>query len=144
MDFSTVARISASGMQFQKARVEAATMNLANIGTVANAEGALFQPVEAVAMSAGFPLNRSFASVQSALSGVFDVQIRATSREPIRSYEPGNPAADVQGYVQHPDIDHLNEMMTLTSAVRTYEANLAAIQSARTMFAKALEIGGNS
>ena len=65
-------------------------------------------------------------------------------KEPVKTYEPGNPLAESDGYVLHPNIDHLNEMMTITSAVRAYEANLAAIQSARVMCNKALEIGSNS
>ena len=43
--------------------------------------------------------------------------------------------------VAYPPVDHTAEMMTIVSATRGYEANLAALQVARTLAARALEIG---
>lgn len=144
MDYSTIARISASGMSFQKARVEAATLNLANIGTVADASGRLYQPLTVVAQGVRNSFAGSYSTLKSTLLGVSAAQVMPSDRPGVRSYEPGHPLADKDGYVSHPDIDHLTEMMTINSAVRAYEANVAAVQSARAMCTKALEIGGNS
>ncbi|WP_172200446.1 flagellar basal body rod protein FlgC [Niveibacterium sp. COAC-50] len=144
MNFSEIARISASGLALQKARVEAATLNLANIGTVADASGRLYQPLTAVAEPSQPAFAGTLTSLRRALLGAGDVRLVASERAPVKSYEPGHPMADAQGYVSHPDIDHLNEMMTINGAVRAYEANLAAVQTARQMCSKALEIGSGA
>ena len=53
----------------------------------------------------------------------------------------GHPDADGQGYVSLPDINVVEEMANMMTALRTYEANAATINSAKTMFNKALELG---
>ena len=49
-----------------------------------------------------------------------------------------------QGLRQLPGVDTATEMVTLMSATRAYEANVAAMNAARTLALKALEIGGAS
>jgi flagellar basal-body rod protein FlgC len=51
--------------------------------------------------------------------------------------------AKQKGFVAYPGINTVNEMVTLISATRAYEANVAALNAARVMALKALEIGGN-
>jgi len=43
----------------------------------------------------------------------------------------------------YPAINPVNEMVTMITATRAYEANVAALNAARVMAMKALEIGGN-
>jgi flagellar basal-body rod protein FlgC len=59
-------------------------------------------------------------------------------------HEPGHPLADEKGFVSYPGVDPAMEMVTLLDATRAYEANVAAMNMARAMSLKALEIGGNS
>ena len=48
--------------------------------------------------------------------------------------DPGNPAADAQGFVKMPNVDLLIELADMREANRTYEANLqVAKQSADMM-----------
>lgn len=56
-------------------------------------------------------------------------------------YDPGNPDANAEGYVQMPNVDIVTEMVNMISATRAYEANVTAINSTKGMAAKALEIG---
>jgi flagellar basal-body rod protein FlgC len=58
--------------------------------------------------------------------------------------DPGHPQADARGYVSYPGVDPATEMMTMLSASRAYEANVVAMNTARAMAVKALEIGGAS
>jgi flagellar basal-body rod protein FlgC len=44
--------------------------------------------------------------------------------------------------VAYPGVDHTAEMLNLNTALRAYEANVAAMNAAKTMAAKALDIGG--
>jgi flagellar basal-body rod protein FlgC len=56
-------------------------------------------------------------------------------------YEPGHPDADDAGYVQLPNVELVEEMANLVSAVRSYEANVAAATASRRMATTALDIG---
>jgi flagellar basal-body rod protein FlgC len=57
-----------------------------------------------------------------------------------RVYDPGNPAADAQGYVTMPNVDSVTEMVNLIDSSRSYEANVTAMQTAKTMFTRTLDI----
>ena len=55
-------------------------------------------------------------------------------------YDPMHPHADENGYVQYPDINVVDEMARMMSANRIYEANLTAVQAAKEMIKRTLEI----
>jgi flagellar basal-body rod protein FlgC len=57
-----------------------------------------------------------------------------------RVYDPGSPDADAQGYVSMPNVNPVTEMVDLISASRAYEANVTAMQTAKQMFSKTLDI----
>ena len=56
-------------------------------------------------------------------------------------YDPQHPDANDEGYVQLPNVNLLEEMVNMMSASRSYEANVTAINAAKGMAQKALEIG---
>jgi flagellar basal-body rod protein FlgC len=55
-------------------------------------------------------------------------------------YDPGHPDADAQGYVSLPNVNAVSEMTDLISASRAYEANVTAMNTAKQMFSKTLEL----
>ena len=55
-------------------------------------------------------------------------------------YDPGHPDADKDGYVKMPNVNVVTEMVDMISASRSYEANVTAIDGAKTMAKDALEI----
>jgi flagellar basal-body rod protein FlgC len=57
-------------------------------------------------------------------------------------HEPGHPLADARGFVSYPGVDAAAEMVSLMGASRAYEANVAAMNTARVLALKALDIGG--
>ena len=57
-----------------------------------------------------------------------------------RVHQPGNPAADADGYVQTPNVNTMIEMMDMREAQRSYEANMNVITTSRQMMAKTLEL----
>ncbi|MCA9557941.1 MAG: flagellar basal body rod protein FlgC, partial [Myxococcales bacterium] len=64
------------------------------------------------------------------------------SAAPLRLvYEPNNPAANAEGYVEMPNVNVINEMVDMLTASRSYEANVTAIQAIKGMAQSALEIG---
>ena len=59
-------------------------------------------------------------------------------------YEPGHPDADANGYVAMPNVSLINEMVDMMSASRAYQANISAIESAKSMAQQAINIVGQS
>jgi flagellar basal-body rod protein FlgC len=55
-------------------------------------------------------------------------------------YDPGHPDADAEGYVLLPNVNPITEMVDMITASRAYEANVSAVQAAKDMFSRALEI----
>lgn len=138
MDPLRLAELSAAGLLAQKARVEAAAANLANLHASSADPAARYRPVTAVihAAPAGFG-----AAWQAAGP---TVQLVPSDAPPRRAYEPGHPHADADGIVSYPGIDPTHEMLTVMSALRAYEANLAALQATRSLAARALDIGSHA
>ena len=58
-----------------------------------------------------------------------------------RTYDPGHPDADEQGYVDYPNVDLTTEIADMLSATRAYEANITVVNASKSMALKALEIG---
>jgi flagellar basal-body rod protein FlgC len=56
-------------------------------------------------------------------------------------YDPGNPDANTQGYVQYPNVNVVTEMVNLMTASRAYEAGVTSIESLKSMAQSALKIG---
>jgi flagellar basal-body rod protein FlgC len=142
MDYAQVFEISASGMRVQKTRLEVAAHNLANMNTVAAADGTPFQPLRVVshAINRTASFSEIFESSQLA-GGASAALVADTTAQPRWVHEPGHPQADKQGMVRYPGVSHLDQMMTINEALRAYEANVSALQAAKTMAARALDIG---
>lgn len=147
MDYAQVFEISSSGMHVQKTRLEVAAHNLANANTVSQADGTPYQPMRVISRAAapGRAMAASFSEVMDSnrLGGAEAVLVPDLSVAPRLAHEPGHPNADANGNVRYPGVNHLDQMVSITEALRAYEANVAALQAAKTMAARALEIGGN-
>ncbi len=148
MDYMQAFAISSAGMAVERMRVDVAALNLANANTIQTPDGVRYQPARVVARpaSAGVSFADRFAvGLDSALDGALpEASIEPTLTAPRTVYEPGHPFANERGFVTYPGVDSATEMVTLTSALRAYEANVAALNMARTLALKALEIGGAS
>lgn len=139
--FSTL-RISASGLSAERLRMDTVASNIANVNTTRGENGqpyrrkiAVFQENLASAM------NPETGNNDNKLLGVKAVGI-AEDQSPFRRvYDPSNPDADKDGYVNMPNVNILNEMADMMVASRSYEANVNAVNSEKSMFSKALEIG---
>ena len=53
----------------------------------------------------------------------------------------GNPQADANGFVSYPGYDHAAEMTLMVKTERAYEANIVALNTARQMYLRAMEVG---
>jgi flagellar basal-body rod protein FlgC len=146
MDYLTAFAISGSGMSVEKLRLDVTAVNLANVHSTRSASGAPFQPLTVVSSARE---GASFAAALAAGSAALPLgaqvsEVRASAVPPRMVYEPSHPDADSKGFVAYPGVNTVNEMVNLISATRAYEANVAALNAAKVMALKALEIGGNT
>ncbi len=133
MDMTTALDISARGMQAQTTRLRVIAENLANQDTTGSSPGG--QPYQRKTVSFRNNLDRA--------SGVALVSVQQVGRDksafPLR-YDPGHPAADSSGYVRTPNVNAMIEVMDMREAQRSYNANLAVMQVARSMISRTIEM----
>ncbi len=144
MSFMKSLDIGASALSAERTHLNVISMNLANVNTTRTPEGGpykrktvLFQstPVET-------PFGKAMQSeLDRELMGVKAKAVLNDNRPFKMVYDPGHPDADQEGYVRLPDINVVEEMANMLTAMRTYEANVSSITTTKAMFNKALEIG---
>lgn len=131
MDLGRALDISAAGMTAQTGRLRVIAENLANVDTTGTAPGAPPYQRKTVTFT-----NR----VDRAL-GAETVRLTQVGRDPTpfpQHYDPANPAADAQGYVQTPNVNSFIEVMDMREAERSYNANLAVLQTTRGMLQRTI------
>ncbi len=143
MDLDSAIRISASGLKANRTWINVVSANLANINTTRTSEGVPYSRKTVIYESAPA---EDFTSQLNAAMGeeVEKVQVSdivPDKRDFKQVYDPGHPDADAQGVVLMPNINPVEEMANLVNASRSYEANLAALQTAKQLTLKAIEIG---
>ena len=133
--------ISRSGMDVEWRRFEVIAQNLANATTTRTGLGEPYRAQRLVSgPRAGFSELVEGEGVKD-LSGVTVYGLEPIQAAPRRVYEPSHPHADADGFVSYPGLDHATEMTLLVRTSRAYEANLVAMNAARQMYAKALDLG---
>lgn len=144
MDYLQAFAISAAGMSAERARVEVAVANLANANTVQDPGGVGYRPLRAVVRATADPVFANLVERGLQTPPLPRAFVEVIASNPRLVHEPGHSLANAQGFVAYPGVDAATEMVTLMSATRAYEANVAAMNAARTLALKALEIGRNA
>src|SRR4029079_19565017 len=85
-------------------------------------------------------LGQAIGAADGAGRGVEVAEVTTDRSAQRRVYDPGHPDADAQGYVSLPNVNPVSEMVDLISASRAYEANVTAMNAAKQMFSKTLEL----
>jgi flagellar basal-body rod protein FlgC len=136
-------RVSASGMEAERTRMDVISDNIANASSPAINGREPFQGKRLVTAQAAPRFGDYLAGFRRLFpqGGVEILGVRETNTPPRMVYEPGHPDADERGYVTYPDINIIDEMVDSIKAYRSYEANLTAFNETKRMFNKAMEIG---
>lgn len=149
MDYAQVFSISAAGMAAERTRIEVAALNLANANTVQDG-GSAYVPLHVVSRAIALPgafgqqVDAALGAPDLASLGVPEVVVEPSGVAPRSVYEPGSPVANSSGFVTYPGVETATEMVTLMSAMRAYEANVAAMNTARSLALRTLDIGGGA
>uniref|UniRef100_A0A7V4TK21 Flagellar basal-body rod protein FlgC n=1 Tax=Candidatus Caldatribacterium saccharofermentans TaxID=1454753 RepID=A0A7V4TK21_9BACT len=121
--------ISASALTAERLRLSVIATNIANAETTRTPQGGPYRRKEVV-------------FTPRADGGVEVAAIQEDTRTPLRLlYDPGHPDADGSGFVAYPNVLVVNEMVDLLAATRAYEANVAALNAAKSMLTSTLNIG---
>ena len=133
MDFLKSIAIAASGLRAQAGRMRIISENIANADSTAPQPG-------------GDPYRRKIPTFRSEMDRALDAnrvslgRVRTDQSSFRMKLEPGNPAADANGYVRYPNVNPLVEMTDMRDAQRSYEANLNVITATRRMIQRTLAI----
>ena len=126
-------KIAGSGLEAQSTRLRIIAQNIANSQSTASTAG-------------GDPYARQTVSFDDTLdrqSGVEMVRVKniGVDASPFRlQHDPGNPAADADGYVKTPNVDVLIELDDMREANRTYEANLQVAKQSADMLTQTVAL----
>lgn len=135
---------SASGLTAERMRMDVVSENLANAQTTRGVDGQPYRRKTVVLQEADTSQNGFAAALGNAMgrraNGVQVVGIAEDAAPGRRVYDPGHPDADRDGYVTMPNVNSVTEMVDLITASRAYEANVTAMQTAKNMFTKTLDI----
>jgi len=153
--------IAGYGLSAQRVRVNTISSNIANAQTTRTDEGGPYRRKEVLFKAINFnelynsmladktksmgyedPLdeNQLGNKVNPAIMSVEVDKIVRDDSEPLMKYEPNHPDADANGYVAYPNINPVIEMADLVEATRSYQANVAAFQSAKDMANSAISL----
>ncbi len=160
-------RVSAMGLRAQRIRLDVAAENLANIETTRTPEGGPYRPQTTVFRAGAGPkaawgsakkgavsFRQLLATHERHLEGggapapptpaaagpSLDVQVTEVAEPFTSEFNPQHPDADETGVVLKPNVDPIGEMLTLIKATRAYEANATALDAAKQMLNRALDI----
>jgi flagellar basal-body rod protein FlgC len=126
----TLFSLTERAMSAQLVRMNAATSNLANAGSIASSEGEAYRPIRAV-----------FASELDTASGLSSVRSEGLVRSETaatRRHDPGHPLADADGNVWEAPVDESAEMVEIMESARQYQNMVQALQTAKQLMLETL------
>lgn len=138
MDFFSSMRVSATGLDAQTKRMNTISSNIANAETAGYKKKDPMMAAETDRESFGEILQNQ---LDENIQGVRVQEIQEDTKPPHMVYNPNHPQANAEGYVAMPNVNTVEEMANMISAQRSYEANVTAMNAAKQMAQKALEIG---
>ncbi len=143
MDLDSAIQISSSGLKANRTWINVLSANLANINTTKTESGGPYARKTVVyeATPSGGFAGELTAAMGEGAEKVEVADIVPDKREFRQVYDPSHPDADANGMVLMPNINPVEEMANLVNASRSYEANLAALQTAKQLAMKSIDIG---
>ncbi|MCL5961955.1 MAG: flagellar basal body rod protein FlgC [Chloroflexi bacterium] len=137
-------RISGSALTAQRVRMDVIANNIANAESTKSANGqpyrrqeVVFSPISA---APGLTVSTALDPRRVVGNGVQVTRILQDDAPPHVVYDPSHPDADNNGNVAYPNVDIITEMTDMISATRAYEANVTALNAAKSMAMKSLDI----
>jgi flagellar basal-body rod protein FlgC len=136
-----VLEISASGLSAERMRMDVISNNIANANATSSADGTPYKRKSVLLESKDTQEFGIDLSSNMKLMGVEVTGITEDESPPVLKFDPDNPDANEEGFIELPNVNILNEMVDMISASRAYEANVTAIESTKQMITKTINMG---
>jgi len=136
MSLMGVFEVSGSALSAQIVRLNVTSSNLANAETVSSSIDKTYrarQPMFA-ALVDRFSDNPAMVGVQ--VKGIVESQAELPMR-----YQPDHPLANEDGYIFLPNVNPIEEMANMISASRSYQNNVAVMNTSKQMLQATLRLG---
>ena len=130
--------IAGSALNAQTTRMNTIASNLANAGTVAGSEKDAFRAKRPVFKTV---LEEQTQQRDLNFKGGVKVDQLTLDSSPVRRVaDPGNPAADKDGFVYLSNVNEMTEMVEMMAASRSYQNNVEVVNTARQLMLRTLDI----
>jgi flagellar basal-body rod protein FlgC len=126
----TLFSMTTRAMSAQMVRMNAATSNLANAGSVSSTEEGAYRPIRAVF---AVELDRASGLAGVTSSGLVRAETAANKR-----HDPSHPLADADGNVFEAPVDESAEMIEIMESARQYQNLVQALQTAKQLMLETL------
>lgn len=135
--------ITGSALTAERFRTDIILQNLANQNTTRTANGGPYRRKQVVLRENQLDFKQELgkAITSADKGGVYVEAVVESGNDFVPVYDPDHPDAGADGYVMMPNVNSAEEMVDLMAATRAYEANITALNVAKSMALKALEIG---
>jgi len=142
MGYYTSFEVSASGLSAERLAMDVIANNIANANTTHTPQGGAFKRQLVVFAQKDDPAagGDGTSDETGGQAGVQAVGVVQDQSPDLLVFDPSNPDADPRGYVHYPNVSIVKEMVDMMAASRAYEANVSAIQEARSMSTAALNL----
>ncbi len=142
--------IAATGLSAQRLRMDVISNNIANAKSTRTTEGGAFRRSRVVFRPIVSDPYWKTPFLPRALDngGGQGVQVAAVEKDYDTKtrlvYDPTHPDAiqsgPQKGYVEHPNVNVITEIVDMMSAERAYQANMVCVKSHMSMFESSLEV----
>jgi len=132
---------TSSALNAERIRMDVVSQNIANVNTTRGLNGKPYARQQVIFEAVLKDQLQPVGTPGGAQQMVRVASVEAARRPPRLVYQPGHADADANGMVAMPNINIYEEMVDLMAASRSYEANLSAVKTARSMALQTLSIG---
>ena len=138
MDLIDTLSVTASGLTAQRVRMQTVAANLANARTTRTEDGGPYR--RRMPVFEARPQDPFSDQLGAALERVEVVEIAESDDPFVQVFDPGHPDANLDGYVEYPNVNVLEEMVDMMMTARTYEANSNVVSATKAMAQTAIDI----
>jgi flagellar basal-body rod protein FlgC len=135
-DIKNIFDIAARGMSSQMVRLNTVASNLANSRTVASSDAEAYKAIKAV-----FKTVYADDVERTGVSSVDVDEIVEVDRPAEKSFQPGHPKADKDGFIYTAAVNVEDEMVEMLEASRQYENNVEMVSTLRGLMMRTINMG---
>ena len=138
MSIDNIFGIGGTALNAQLVRMNNTASNLANAGTTAATEKEAYRGKRTVFKAL---MDEEMIHAGAPYVGGVKVDKIVDDSKPIpRVYDPNNPLADGQGFVNQANVNEVTEMVDLMAASRSYQNNVEVVNTARELMMRTIDM----